>query len=108
MQRGEIWWADMPLPVGRRPVVLLSRNAAYDIRNAVTVAPVTRTIRNIKSEVCVGSEQNLPYQSVINLDDMATVPKEYLTQRITQLSGQKIAEVEQAIIFSLGIKTANL
>jgi len=49
MRRGEVWWADLPLPVGRRPVVLLSRNEAYQVRDNVTVAPVTTRIRVIPS-----------------------------------------------------------
>jgi hypothetical protein len=43
MRRGEVWWAQLPSPAGRRPVVLLSRDTAYRVRSAVTVAPVTRT-----------------------------------------------------------------
>jgi mRNA-degrading endonuclease toxin of MazEF toxin-antitoxin module len=41
MKRGEVWWADLPAPVGRRPVLLLSRDRAYAVRNAVTVAFLT-------------------------------------------------------------------
>jgi mRNA interferase MazF len=51
MLRGEIWWAKLPPPVGRRPVRLLSRNEAYTVRNAVTVAEVNTTIRGIPVEV---------------------------------------------------------
>ncbi|MCH8087678.1 MAG: type II toxin-antitoxin system PemK/MazF family toxin, partial [Chloroflexi bacterium] len=40
MRRGEVWWADLPPPSGRRPVVLLSRDAAYTVRNLVLVTPV--------------------------------------------------------------------
>lgn len=47
MRRGEVWWAHLPHPVGRRPVVFLSRGSAYRARSAVTVAPVTRAIRKI-------------------------------------------------------------
>jgi len=47
MRRGEIWWAELSLPIGRRPVLLLSRDEAYAVRNAVTVAKVTSTIRGI-------------------------------------------------------------
>jgi hypothetical protein len=39
MKRGEVWWVDMPEPAGRRPAVLLSRDAAYRVRAAITVAP---------------------------------------------------------------------
>jgi mRNA interferase MazF len=47
MRRGEVCWADLPPPANRRPVLLLSRNRAYQVRNAVTVAFLTRTIRDI-------------------------------------------------------------
>ena len=43
MHRGEVWWAELPLPAGRRPVLLLSRDAAYKVRTSLTVAMVTRT-----------------------------------------------------------------
>ena len=46
--------AELPLPVGKRPVVLLSRDEAYSVRNAITVAEVTRTIRKIPVEVSLG------------------------------------------------------
>lgn len=51
MQRGEVWWARLPEPVGRRPVLLLSRNAVYAVRASITVAPITTRIRNIPVEV---------------------------------------------------------
>jgi mRNA interferase MazF len=50
MRRGEVWWTQQPDPIGKRPVVLLSRDEAYVVRNAVTIAQVTTTIRNIPVE----------------------------------------------------------
>ncbi|RPJ34838.1 MAG: type II toxin-antitoxin system PemK/MazF family toxin [Planctomycetaceae bacterium] len=55
MRRGEVWWADLPPPTGRRPVVLLSRDDAYAVRALVTVAPVTTRIRSIPAEVPLGA-----------------------------------------------------
>ncbi len=60
MRRGEVWWAKLPLPVGCRPVVLLSRDEAYALRNAVTVAEVTSTTRGIPVEVELGPDDGLP------------------------------------------------
>jgi mRNA interferase MazF len=54
MRRGEIWWAQLPGPAARRPVLLLTRNAAYAVRTSVTVAPLTTTIREIPVEVSLG------------------------------------------------------
>ena len=101
MKRGEIWWAELPLPIGRRPVVLLSRDEAYPIRNAITVAEVTTTIRDIPVEVPLGPEDGLPERCVANLDTIITIRKELLRERISLLSAEKISQVNQAIKFAL-------
>ncbi len=103
MRRGEVWWAKLPEPAGRRPVVLLSRDAAYKVRTSVTAALVTRTIRNIPSEVLLSKEDGLPAECVVNLDDIITVPKALLTQQITTLSAKKMALVQRAIVFALDL-----
>ncbi|MDD5082733.1 MAG: type II toxin-antitoxin system PemK/MazF family toxin [Dehalococcoidales bacterium] len=105
MRRGEIWWVEMPPPVGRRPVLLLSRNEAYAIRELVTVAPVTTRIRRIASEVNLGSEDGLPQQCVANLDTITTIAKSSLQERLTVLSSDKLKEVEAALHFALGLET---
>jgi mRNA interferase MazF len=89
MRKGEIWWANLPSPIGKRPVVLLSRDEAYSVRNAVTVAEVTSTIRNIPVEVNLGTEDGLPKKCVINLDTIITIRKELLTEKITDLTPEK-------------------
>jgi len=104
MHKGEIWWANLPSPVGNRPVVLLSRNEAYSVRNAVTVAEVTSTIRHIPVEVNLGTEDGLPKKCVINLDTIITVRKELLIEKITDLVPEKINQVEEAIRFALDLK----
>jgi mRNA interferase MazF len=60
MRRGDIWWADLPAPAGRRPVILLSRHEAYAVRELVTIAPVTTRVRRVPSEVPLGAEDGLP------------------------------------------------
>lgn len=72
MQQGDIWWADLAPPVGRRPVLLLSRNEAYRVRSSVTVAIVTTIVRNIPSEVLLGPDDGLPKICVANLDTILT------------------------------------
>lgn len=76
MKRGEIYWADLGPPAGRRPVLVLSRNAAISVLSAVVVAPISRTIRDIASEVRLGSEQGLPEECAASCDNLLTVPKE--------------------------------
>jgi mRNA interferase MazF len=103
VRRGEVWWADLAPPVGRRPVVLLSRNEAYHIRELVTVAPVTTRPRDIPTEVSLGPREGLRRSGVVNLDSIMTIQKRRLTQRITVLSQGKVEAVNQAIKFALAL-----
>ena len=104
MKRGEVWWANLPKPVGRRPVLLLSRNAAYSVRSSVTVAPITRTAYEIPVEVRLGSEDSMPADCVVNLDSILTIPKRRLERSLTTLSAEKLSLVEQAIKFALDLR----
>ena len=104
MRRGEVWWAKLPLPVGRRPVVLLSRDEAYAVRNAVTVAEVTSTIRGIPVEVELGPDDGLPKKCVINLDTIVTIRKDLLIERIAILRDEKIEQIDAAIKFALSVR----
>jgi mRNA interferase MazF len=104
VRRGEVWWAELPPPVGRRPVVLLSRDVAYRVRTSITVGIVTRIARNIPVEVPLGPEDGMPQQCVVNLDDILTIPKARLSEQITTLSPQKMAAVVRAITFALDLK----
>ena len=105
MRRGDIWWANLPTPFGRRPVVLLSRDEAYPIRDLIIVAPVTTRIRGISAEVALGPEDGLPRASVANLDAMYTISKRQLQERITGLNKDKLEAVDSAIHFALGLET---
>ena len=103
MQRGEVWWAELPSPIGRLPVVLLSRDEAFAVRNAVIVADVTTKIRGIPVEVVLGPEDGLPKKCVVNLDTIATIRKDLLIERISLLRSEKLRQIDEAIKFSLSI-----
>ena len=105
MRRGEVWWAELPLPVGRRPVVLLSRDSAYSVRTSVTVGVITRTVRDIPVEVPLDKNDGMPQDCVVNLDDILTIPKARLIERITVLSPQKVVSVAVAIAFALDLRS---
>lgn len=104
MKRGEVWWANLPTPVGRRPVLLLSRNRAYITRSAVTVAFLTTTVRNIPVEVKLSPADGVPRDCVVNLDVINTIPKSSLVQQICTLSSARLAEVSNAIRFALDLQ----
>ncbi|MBI5473261.1 MAG: type II toxin-antitoxin system PemK/MazF family toxin [Ignavibacteriae bacterium] len=103
MQRGEVWWANLPAPLGKRPVVLVSRQRAIQVRESVTVAQVTTVIREIPSEVFLDKRDGLPKSCVVNCDVLQTIPKGTLDNRITRLSTEKQHELDVALRFSLGL-----
>ena len=103
MRQGEVWWARLPAPVGTRPVLLLSRDEAYRIREKVTVAPVTTRRRGLATEVVLTTQEGMPKDCAIDLDSMATIEKAVLTNRICELSGEKKAQVHRAIRFALDL-----
>ena len=104
MKRGEIWWAELPRPAGRRPVILLSRDEAYEVRRLVTVAPITTRVRGIPVEVALGPKDGVPRECVVNLDTVTTIPKDALRERLTVLSRSKMAAVDGALRFALGLQ----
>lgn len=83
--------------------MLLSRDSAYRVRAAVTVAPVTRTMRNIPVEVLLDQSDGMPVRCVVNLDDITTLPKALVKQRITALTPEKIQKIDEAIRFALDL-----
>lgn len=104
MRRGEVWWAELGPPAGRRPVVLLSRDEAYAIRSLVVVAPITTRIRHTPSEVFLGTDDGMPRDCVANLDTITTLPKDCLRSRLVGLNAQKLREIDAAIGFTLGLE----
>jgi len=104
MRRGEVWWAKLPKPVGRRPVVLASRDEAYGVRALVIVVPVTTRVREIPVEVPLGREEGLPRPCVANADIITTIPKDSLAEYAGVLGPEKLAALDQAMRFALGLE----
>lgn len=104
MRYGEVWWADLPEPVGRRPVLLLSRNTAYRVRTSVTVGAITTMARGIPVEVPLDKSDGMPRECVVNLDDILTIPKSTLSNQITTLSAKKMKLVNKAVAFALDLR----
>lgn len=107
MRRGEVRWYAFQEPDKRRPVLILTRDSAIPYLNALTVAPITTTIRNIPSEVYLTTEDGLLIECAANLDNIQTVPKRKLGALISSLSPDRMVEVNQAIAFALGIRLAD-
>lgn len=103
MRRGDVWWAQLPAPIGARPVVLLSRDEAYRVRELVTVAPITTTVRHLPVEVPLGPAEGLSKPCVVNLDTIMTVRKTQLTRSLSSLPADKIDHINHALKFALAI-----
>ena len=96
--------AKLEPPMGRRPVLLLSRDEAYSVRELVTIAPVTTRVRHIPSEASLSLEDGLPKLCVVNLDTITTIAKTNLHDRLTTLSAEKQKAIEVALHFALGME----
>ncbi|HEX2573588.1 MAG TPA: type II toxin-antitoxin system PemK/MazF family toxin [Polyangia bacterium] len=103
VRRAEVWWAELPAPVGHRPVVILTRDAVLPSLNAIVVALITRTVRELPTEVVLGRRQGLPVRCVANLDNILTVPRARLKRLMGACDGAKVAELNQAIKVSLDL-----
>ena len=102
MRRGEIWMFRFAPPDKQRPVLLLTRNDMIPVLNTVTVAPLTRTIRGVASEVLVGAEAGLKEESAVNLHHVVTVPRAGLRRFVGTVSPATMLRVRAALLFSLG------
>jgi len=96
VNHGEIWWMEHP-ESGRRPVCVMTRQAAIQVLHSVVVAPATRTIRGIPTEVRLDESDGMPEACALSLDNLATVSKALLTSRITRLSPVRLAELCLAV-----------
>lgn len=85
--RGELWWLETPDDKGR-PVLVISRDRANEVMQRVMVAPVTRTLRAVPSQLPLGTEEGLRTDSVANFDDLTSVPKAMLVRRIGTLGAR--------------------
>lgn len=100
MIRGEVWWAN--IPPKRRPVLILTRDAALDRMALVTIMPATTSIRGIPSEIALDEADGLPTACALSADNVQTVPKSALQRRITSLSDAKLEDVCERLSYALG------
>ena len=101
MKQYELWRAELPEPIGRRPVLLLSRTPSYAYLAKVIVAEVTSTIRGIPQEVALSKREGLSQRSVANLDNLHVVPRTLLTKRLGTILPGRVWEVKRALGYAL-------
>jgi mRNA interferase MazF len=96
VQRGEVWWLEEPHSK-RRPAVVLTRQVILDRLSRVTVAAVTTNERDLPTEVALTIEHGMPRQCVVSLDNLHTISRAFLTERITTLDEATMSRVCQAL-----------
>lgn len=95
--RGEVWWCELP-EIARRPVVVLSRDAAIPRIRRTLIGPCTTTIRGLPSEVLLEpGEDPVPRPSVVNLDSVESVSLVNLVERLGRLSDERMLQICKAL-----------
>jgi mRNA interferase MazF len=95
--RGEVWWCEMA-EIGRRPVVVLSRDAVIPRHRRALVAPCTTTIRGLFSEVVLEpGDDPVPRRSAVSLDSVESVSVAILVSRLGRLSDTRMREICAAL-----------
>jgi len=100
--RGDIRLYRFALPDKQRPVLVLTRESAIAYLSAVTVAPITSTIRDVPSEVRLTEADGMKGPCAVNLHNVVTVSKAHLGRRVAALSAERLREVCGALGFALG------
>lgn len=100
--RGEVWWCELP-GAGRRPVVVLSRDAAIPRLRRTLVAPCTTNLRGLPSEVALEpGDDPIPLRSAVNLDSIESVSVAVLVERLGRLSDARMRQVCAAMTVAVG------
>ncbi|TDH49557.1 type II toxin-antitoxin system PemK/MazF family toxin [Mycobacterium talmoniae] len=95
--RGELWWCELP-EIGRRPVVVMSRDAAIPRLRRTLVAPCTTTIRGLPSEVVLEPDTDpVPRRSAVNLDSLESVSVAVLVSRLGRLADGRMRDICAAL-----------
>ena len=94
-RQGEVWWAEAEDK--RRPVLVVTRSDAVPVLTWIVVAPVTRTIRQIPTEVNLGLNHGLPNECVASFDNLQPIRRSFLTSRAGELQIEEIDEICRAL-----------
>lgn len=101
VKRGDVCWCEFP-EEGRRPALVLTRSQAIPVLNRVLVAPITRTIRGIPTEVRFNQEDGMPEECAASFDNVRQISRAYLGEPITSLPGARMHEVCRALAIATG------
>lgn len=104
MNRGDVWQVDLGGTAGRRPVVILTRNAVIEHVGKLTVAEVTSKSKGYPTEVFIDGKANLPRDSFVQTDNIQTVAKNRFKKLYGRLDDLTMREVGQRVILALELE----
>ena len=93
--QGEVWWAEAEDK--RRPVLIVTRTDAVSVLQRIVVAPVTRIVRSIPTEVALGPDQGLTIECAASFDNLQPIRRALLTHRVGALANESLDEICRAL-----------
>lgn len=106
MSRGDVWVLDLGGGAGRRPALIMTRQAVIPYVNKLTVAEITSSGKGYPTEVSIGHKANLPKQSYVQLDNIQTVTKTRFVKYVGALDLPTMRTIGRKTILALGLEDA--
>ena len=103
VSRAEVWWVEDPA-AGRRPHLVLTRDAAIPVVNTVLAVPATTTVRGIPTEISLGRKDGMPTECVLTVDNTTLLPKSFFINRICTLGPERMESVCRALALATGCR----
>jgi mRNA interferase MazF len=104
LNRGEIRWYTFRPPDKRRPVLILTRSDVIDRLNEIIVAPATRTIRGLATEVVLSPEDGMPVLCALNFDHVSLAQRARIGAALCSLPESRWPEVRRALLVACGFE----
>lgn len=104
MNRGDVWQLDFGGRAGRRPALVITRQAVIPYLNKLTVAEITSYGKGYPTEVAIGHKANLPKESYVQLDNIQTVAKDCFVKYLGALDPASMKLIGRKLILALGLE----
>ncbi len=104
MNRGDVWVLDLGGRAGRRPALIVTRQAVIPYVNKLTVAEITSAGKGYPTEVAIGHKANLAKESYVQLDNIQTVSKTHFVKYVGTLDSPTMRTVGRKVILALGLE----
>jgi len=91
-----VWWGEIE-QIGRRPFLVMTRSSAIPVLHSLLAAPITRTVRNLPTELALGPDDGMPSECAASFDNLRVVPKAYLVDRLCVLDPVRLVEACAAL-----------